>query len=84
MKLSVKEVMTSSVVTIHADAKIDEAFALFLRHQISGLPIVDDENRLVGVVSRRDVVRFIRDVRMKIASVLERRRHLVQPHTLPT
>ncbi len=148
MKLTVTEVMTSSVVTIHADAKIDEAFALFLRHQVSGLPVVDDQNRLVGIiseldllrllydpqtdidrvldyastnvvsvtmetsildaveillsqpyrrlpvvdddnrlvgiVSRRDVVRFIRDVRMKIASVLRRRRHLGQPHTLPT
>lgn len=59
MKLTVDKVMTTAVVTIRDDASIDDAFSLMLRHHISGLPVVDGRNVLVGVISEMDLLRVL-------------------------
>ena len=53
-----------------------DAVDLMLAHPYRRLPVVDDDGKLVGVVSRRDLIRFIRDVRRRVAITLEHfRRH---------
>ncbi len=54
-KTTVKEVMTSQMVTIHSDQSLDQAMALMLKYNIRHLPVVDND-KLVGLVSIRDVV----------------------------
>jgi CBS domain-containing protein len=44
-------IMTSSLVTVRPDASIEEAIDLVLREQVSGLPVLDDDGRLVGVIT---------------------------------
>ncbi len=56
MKLQVHQVMTKQLVTIGPDTPVDEALDLLLRHQISGLPVVDANNILLGVLSERDLL----------------------------
>ncbi len=51
-----REVMTSPVVTTTADAAITEIVDLMLTHQISALPVVDEDGRLVGIVSEGDLI----------------------------
>ena len=51
-----REVMTSPVVTTKADAAITDIVGLMLAHQISALPVVDEEARLVGIVSEGDLI----------------------------
>lgn len=51
------DIMTSRPVSIGADASIQEAIALMLRHRISGLPVVDGEGRVAGVVTEGDFLR---------------------------
>lgn len=53
----VKDVMTPQVVTIHADGTLREAAERMLEHGINGLPVVDDEERLVGVIGLKDILR---------------------------
>lgn len=48
------EIMTKEVKTIGPEATIDEAIALLLAAHVSGLPVTDEEGRLVGVVSEGD------------------------------
>jgi len=48
--------MTSPAVTVTADRPLSEAAAIMARHQINRLPVIED-GRLVGIVSRADVVR---------------------------
>ena len=48
--------MTTAVVAVPVDASIDEVFELLLRHHVSGLPVVDHENRIKGVVSELDLL----------------------------
>jgi|SRR5579871_1730617 len=51
------EIMSRHVVTVSADAEAIEAVNAMLRHQVSGLPVVDANNKLVGILSEGDFVR---------------------------
>lgn len=54
--MTAKDVMTRDVVTAAPDMKISEVAKLLLAHNISGLPVVDGQNRLVGMVSEGDLI----------------------------
>lgn len=51
------QIMTRQVTTVRADTPIRDAAGLMLRQRISGLPVVDENNRLVGIVSEGDFIR---------------------------
>lgn len=59
MAFKVKNAMTKAVVSVSEDATIDEVFELLLRHHVSGLPVVDSEERLVGIVSELDLLMLL-------------------------
>ncbi len=42
-------------VTINRDALVEDALALMSEYHIGGIPVVDDENKLVGIVTNRDL-----------------------------
>lgn len=52
--MKASEIMVSTVKTVGADATIDQAVNLMLEARVSGLPVVDAEGRMVGVVSEAD------------------------------
>jgi CBS domain-containing protein len=51
------QVMTRKVITVGAAASIVDAANLMLQNHISGLPVVDDVGKLVGIVSQGDFIR---------------------------
>jgi len=53
----VGDFMTRRVVTVAPDASILDAARLMLEHNISGLPVVDAEDHLIGIVSEHDLLR---------------------------
>jgi CBS domain-containing protein len=55
--LRAADIMTAEPVCIEPGMTIREAARLFDEHEISGAPVVDAAGRLVGVVSRTDLVR---------------------------
>jgi len=50
------EIMTTNVVTVKKDMVITDVIALLLRWHISALPVVDEDNKMVGIVSEIDLV----------------------------
>ncbi|MBR0273253.1 MAG: IMP dehydrogenase [Bacteroidaceae bacterium] len=56
-------------VTIRSDAKVADALDLMAEYHIGGIPVVDAENHLVGIVTNRDL-RFERRVERPIAEVM--------------
>ncbi|WP_326632982.1 MULTISPECIES: CBS domain-containing protein [unclassified Streptomyces] len=52
------EVMSTPAVTVHADETAPDAARLMMRSGVERLPVVDDEDRLVGIVTRRDLLRL--------------------------
>lgn len=55
-KIPVSDVMTKNVVTVKKDADIYEVSRLLAENRSSGLPVVDDENSVIGVVTEADVL----------------------------
>jgi CBS-domain-containing membrane protein len=55
--MKAKDIMTRTVVSIDQDATVLQAARLMLQHHISGLPVVDKEGALVGVLSEGDFLR---------------------------
>lgn len=57
----VRFAMTSPVVSVIANAMIEDALNLMLNNHVSGLPVLDPDGRLVGVITEYDVLRFYRE-----------------------
>lgn len=55
----VKEFMTEKVVTVSANASMVDVAKMFLDTNFRRYPVVDDDNRLVGQISRRDVLKAL-------------------------
>ncbi|MFE1290368.1 CBS domain-containing protein [Streptomyces sp. NPDC058751] len=58
MTLIVGQVMTSEVVEAHREMSFKDAARLMDRYRISGLPVVDDDDKVVGVISETDLLRL--------------------------
>jgi len=56
-KIRVRELMSGNVVTVRADASVKDAIGTMLAHRISGVPVVDAQGKLVGIVSEGDFLR---------------------------
>jgi CBS domain-containing protein len=55
------QLMTEPPVTVHADDTIAEAARTMAQHRVERLPVLDEEERLVGIVTRRDLLQvFLR------------------------
>ncbi len=54
--MKAEDVMTTRVITVTEQQSKQEAARLLSQHRISGLPVVNDENAVVGVVSEFDVI----------------------------
>jgi len=59
--MKAKDVMTTTVVTVGPDMPVEEIAQLFLDKQISGAPVVDSYQNLIGVVSEGDLMRRLED-----------------------
>ncbi|MCX5192356.1 CBS domain-containing protein [Streptomyces sp. NBC_00249] len=59
--LTARALMSAPAVTVHAEQTVTEAARLMTRRGVERLPVVDEEDRLVGIVTRRDLLRvFLR------------------------
>lgn len=59
--LTAAAIMTDELVTIHPDAPIMDAIELLIEKKISGLPVVDDGGRLVGVITEFAMLAMVYD-----------------------
>lgn len=57
----VTEYMTQDVITFHPDQSIAEAMDIFLNNKISGAPVVDNNGKIVGILSEVDCLKIMVD-----------------------
>jgi CBS domain-containing protein len=54
--MKVRDVMTTEVISIRRDASLHEVARMLTEHGISGMPVVDEDGLVVGVVSETDIL----------------------------
>ncbi len=55
--MKIKELMKEKVVMVRPDTLVEKIAWLLVKYDISGVPVVDGDNRVVGVVSESDLLR---------------------------
>lgn len=58
-KLAIEGIMTKKPITVNQEATVGEAARLMLEHKISGLPVVDNKGKLVGIITESDIFRLV-------------------------
>lgn len=61
--LKAEDCMVRELVTVGPETDAYNAISLLLKHQISGMPVVDESGKLVGVLSERDCLKTLFDAR---------------------
>jgi CBS domain-containing protein len=54
--MTIEDVMTRDLITVTPAMPIHQAARLMVEHGVSGLPVVDDDGRLVGIISEGDLI----------------------------
>ena len=54
--LKAKDIMTKSALTVKRSTPIFEAVEVMVQNKITGLPVVDDDMKLVGILTEKDVL----------------------------
>jgi CBS domain-containing protein len=56
--LEARDIMTKQVICIRKDTPIFEAIRLMVQNSITGIPVVEEDMKLVGMLSEQDVLRL--------------------------
>lgn len=65
-QLTASELLDKSVTTLSPETDIDSAMETLLKKKLSGAPVVDDDKRVVGILSEKDCLKIV------MASAFER------------
>jgi len=56
--LRAKDIMNKDLVTVRKDSEIYKCLELMVKHRITGIPVVEDDMTLTGIISEKDVLHF--------------------------
>ena len=59
----VRDYMSTKLITFKVDQKIEEVIDALIKYKISGGPVVNDKNELIGVISEGDCIKHISESR---------------------
>lgn len=67
-QLTVEKIMSSDVYTVTAETPILDAAELMLEHKVSGLPVIEPDGTLAGIITESDIFRMLVRSRVTTAS----------------
>lgn len=70
----VQNIMIKDVYTVSPDTSIVSAMKLLLEKKISGLPVVDDDNKLLGILTEKDMLDILFDEAVQKKDVIKERK----------
>jgi CBS domain-containing protein len=66
--LSASDIMTTDVITVKKETPLSELAEILTQNHINGVPVVDDEGLLIGIICESDLIR--RDKKLHIPTVV--------------
>ncbi|MEU9573574.1 CBS domain-containing protein [Streptomyces massasporeus] len=80
------QLMSTPAITVHPEQRLADAARVMERHRIERLPVVDEEDRLIGIATRRDLLRvFLRtdeEIRQEIIDEVLTKAMCLPPRTV--
>ena len=67
-----KDIMKKNVITVKRDTPIQDAIKTLVDNNITGLPVVNDDMTLVGIISEKDILRIL--AQMDLLMVLKKKK----------
>ena len=61
-EIKIRDIMTKKVVTIKESETVEKAAVIMLENNFGGLPVVDDENKIVGIITDTDVFKVLVEI----------------------
>jgi CBS domain-containing protein len=58
-QLTIEKIMTRNVLTVTAHTPILDVAEIMLEHKVSGLPVVDENQKLLGIITESDIFRML-------------------------
>ena len=69
--IKARDIMTTDVITVSKNTSTFEAMKLMVKNNITGLPVVSDDMRLLGIVSEKDMLKLLYSPQSEPQSVAE-------------
>jgi len=67
-KIKAKDIMTEKILSVRPETTVKEVAHFFLQHKISGAPVLNENNELVGIVTEGDLI--FRDANVHLPTVV--------------
>jgi CBS-domain-containing membrane protein len=67
--MKVRDIMTQAVLTVQAETSVNDVAKLLGRHDISGVPVVDEQQHVIGVITELDLI--VRNTRLEMPHFIE-------------
>ena len=61
-RLQVKDLMTKNVLTVTPDTPLQDAASVMIEKKIGGLPVVDEEKRVIGIITETDIFKALVEI----------------------
>jgi CBS domain-containing protein len=69
--LKAKEIMSRAISTIRPDQTLLDAMEILICKEVSGLPVVNDNGALIGIITEKDILNFVFSGNLKSTKVKE-------------
>jgi len=60
--MKIKDIMTKNIISITVEASLKELAILIKQHRINGVPVVNKEGALVGIITMTDILKILKDI----------------------
>jgi CBS domain-containing protein len=77
-----RDIMTRKVCTIQPEASAQEAAQLLDQMRISGLPVVDEDGKIIGIVTEADIISKVNREGLLVANIMSQEVIFVDEETL--
>jgi len=67
MGKTARDIMTRNVIVVEDNASINKLIGIFVENKISCVPVVNNKNKLIGIVTKTDVLSYFMDIDLHIS-----------------
>lgn len=67
--MQVRDIMTTEVVTVHSHTSVNDIAKLMNERDITGIPVVDEANHVIGIVTELDMI--VRNTRLEMPAFIQ-------------